>query len=71
MMEQASAWHCCVVLWVAKLATWWEFHIQVQNAASTNQKPHGENQKQIIRTKKTTGKPLWKVKRSISEHSGG
>ena len=59
-MEQASAWHCCMVPWVVTLATLMgrDIHIPVQNAASKIQKP----QTQIsFGPEKITVKPLWKV----------
>ena len=57
-MEQASAWHRCMVPQVATLATWWEFHIPAQSAASKNQRPQvatargSENYKHKMRTAK-------------------
>ena len=76
-MEQASAWH--TVAWFLRLPhlrPWREFHIPVQNAASKNQKTTGHDgsenpQKDKFGPQKTTGKPLWKVERSISVHFGG
>ena len=77
MMEQASAWHCCMVPQVATLATWWEFHIPAQNAASKDQKPQvttargSENHKHKIRTTKNTIEPSLEGETSNSEHLGG
>ena len=78
VVDQASAWHCCMVPWVATLATL--VGISHSHAKRCKRTPkttgHGGKVKRKPQTqnsdhKKTTGKPLWKVKRSISVQFGG
>ena len=77
-MEQASAWHCCMVPWVATLVTLLE--IEHSSAKHCKQKPKTTGldgkgmrkpQTDNLGPQKTMVKPLWKVKRSISVHFGG
>ena len=42
-MEQASAWHCCIVSSGCHLRPWWEFRIPVQNAASKKPETTGHD----------------------------